>query len=461
MTGRGLQQPTTKGRWQSAATHAAVAAVSAVVALAAVRMWTGQDRTATAEPAQPPADADASPATDAAGALAADAGATNEADETDVGVEPTALPQPASAASVGSPPFAITTDPPSLRVWHNTQMTLRAIPDERERERFVRFVWHFEDGAQPIEGDAVDHTFPESVTDRHVTVEGFRRDGSRLVISRRLPIERLPVVPIDGEETTDRALPRARGPRVLWLQGGSEATWRAVLEALAEAKLNAVVFGGSVTAAARLGELAAELLPHVPLLRVGVDSAATAEAPPSAESAWSVVRAATGAVAQVPNSEAVVIGRVALVFVDTRPMVLGEDALGAVHDALERASAWPMPILVSARPLSALLDEETVADRAYRLYEYALRDGAQAVVSLASGVAYDGRYGGIAAVAVGRLRPEGCARLRGTDQCQSGTATLMELRERGQVRAYHLVGPDFRGWLDADALPASVGRYRR
>ncbi len=374
----------------------------------------------------------------------------------------------AAATTPSAPPLAIVTEPKALRVWHNTQMVVRAVAGPDGFDGFVRYVWHFEDGSRPAEGKEAAHIFPESVTDRHVTLEAFRRDGTRLVVSRRLPIERLDVVPIDGEASTVRALPKARGPRFLLVGEGDDESLVRLCDSLEGAGVAAVVAIGQAAMAERVARRTAQLLPGVPVLRLASDVASNADDVLTGAGADVVTGAGLatiplgeGDALPPPGIGAWVVGDVAVVAVDTRPMVVDEVRLGALRGALKRASAWPSTLLITARPLSALLDDETVADRAYRIYEHALREGVSAVISAASEVAYDARYGGLEAVSVGRLIPRGCARLRGSDACQTGTATLVELGRHGRIRVFHLVAPRFDHWLGNDELPPTVGRYRR
>lgn len=369
----------------------------------------------------------------------------------------------AAEATETTPPLAIDTEPDALRVWHNTAMRLRVVPRVEEAGRWLRFVWHFEDGSRAIEGETVLHVFPESVADRHVTVEAFRRDGSRLVVSRRLPIERLPVVPIDGDQTETPQLPRARAGRLLLVGPGAEAQLPALWASVQQAGVVAVVAIGASPWVEAVARSAAAGLPNAAVLgwddAVEVEATAEGDAPPP-RPLLRVARAAVGAVAALPESDALVVGEIAIVPFDSRPLVVGEPALASLRRDLRLAAAWPSLIVLTPRPLAALRDGEVVADRAYRVYEHALRERAVALVSTSSGVAWDGRYGGLAAVAVGRIKPNGCARLAGSDVCQPGTATLVEVRE-STVRSWHLRGPDFARWLDGDELPNSVGRYRR
>lgn len=378
------------------------------------------------------------------------------------GAAPTAVDGP-DEASETTPPLAIDTEPDALRVWHNTAMRLRVVPRVEETGGWLRFVWHFEDGSRAIEGETVLHVFPESVADRHVTVEAYRRDGSRLVVSRRLPIERLPVVPIDGEQDETPKLPRAQAGRLLLVGAGAESGLQALWQTVRQAGVVAVVAVGPPNWADAVARSAASGLPEAAVL--ALDDAVAVEADPNTPAQpprplLRVLRSAVGAVAELPESGALVVGEIALVPFDSRPLVVGEPALAGLRRDLRLAAAWPALVVLTPRPLAALRDGEVVADRAYRVYEHALRERAVALVSTASGVAWDGRYGGLAAVAVGKLRPSGCARLAGSDMCQPPTATLLEVRESA-VRTWHLRGHQFARWLSGDDLPNSVGRYRR
>ena len=397
---------------------------------------------------------------------------------------PTGLALPEAPTTIGSPlpgadgpaapPLQIDVEPAALRVWHNTAMRFQVLPRPGEAARWQRFVWHFEDGSQPVAGDSVLHLFAESVTDRHISLEAFERSGARIVVSKRLPIERLLVTPVDGPALTEQALPKARAGRLLLVGQGQAPQLPPLFAAVADAGVVAVVAVGAADWAETVRSAAERGLPRAAVLALddavdapgggpdgvaagGVAGATTAQARPAL---LRVLRAAEGAVATLPDSGALVIADIAIVPFDSRPWTVTEPALAALRRDLRLAAAWPALVVLGPRPLAALIDGEAVADRAYRVYEHALRERAVAMVSTASGVAYDGRYGGLAAVGVGKARPDGCARLAGSDRCQPGTATLLEVHEGG-ARAFHLRAPDFESWLDGDDLPTSVGRYRR
>lgn len=385
---------------------------------------------------------------------------------------------PLEAEGPAAPPLQIDVEPAALRVWHNTLMRFQVLPRPGEAARWQRFVWHFEDGSQPVAGDSVLHMFAESVTDRHISLEAFERSGARIVVSKRLPIERLSVTPVDGPAPTEQALPKARAGRLLLVGQGQAPQLAPLFAAVADAGVVAVVAVGAADWAEVVRGAAERGLPNAAVLAmddavdapgggpegvpagVAAGGGKAAGAAPGRSPLVRVLRAAEGAVATLPDSQALVIADIAIVPFDSRPWTVTEPALAALRRDLRLAAAWPALVVLGPRPLAALIDGEAVADRAYRVYEHALRERAVAMVSTASGVAYDGRYGGLAAVGVGKIRPDGCARLAGSDRCQLGTATLLEVHEGG-ARAFHLRGPDFAGWLDSDDLPTSVGRYRR
>lgn len=355
-----------------------------------------------------------------------------------------------------SGPLRIVAEPDQLRVWSNTPVRLRV--EVVGDATFSKFVWHFEDGSDPVTGGEVEHVFAESVRDRHVTVEAMRPGLPPLVATHRLPVERLAMAPLDGGEAAQGAIPARSGTRILWVAGASDAAVQAaVAQAASQLEADAVVIAGDVSDTASLdGQLANE-------------------APQAAVLAWSsdagpapllhVLRDPGGAVVDVLVGDrpagVLAVRDLALVAVDTRGQTIDEGELKRVRAALQAASAYSAVLLVSVRPLTLLRDGELIADRAYRLYEYALRQAANAVVSLASEVFYDGRFGGLAVVGVGRAEVSGCPRLLGHDACQPASITLVELGEHRRVRALHLLGPDFDRAASAADLPPEVGKVRR
>lgn len=395
-------------------------------------------------------------------------------------------PEDSPAAIAARAPVRITLAPAALRVWHNTRVRLTAQPGPEAE--FKRFVWHFEDGSDPVEGASVEHVFPESVTDRHITLEAHRAGSTPLVISKRLPIERLAVVPVDGDGPVVRPVPKPRGLRVALLGAGAVAPTAAVINRLLALKVGAIIVWGSAPAAGGAAQHLAALNSAVPLLHMDTTLAsvevplpdnAPGSAPGSApgrapdRAPLTVVRDPLGRVTAAPGGQVWVLGHVALVVHDSRPLASSEAAMQGLQRALRVASAYPSVALLSARPLSPLTDREVVADRAFRIYEHALRSQVQVAISASSGVAYDGRYGGLGVVAVGQLRPLGCARLGGSDHCQAGSLTLLDLpaprsaaagrpaAAPGAPRVLHLRLPSLTAWLDAAVLPPSVGKYRR
>ena len=398
------------------------------------------------------------PAASATTGAAAAAIRDDSASETD---DPEALAGGLGGAAARAP-VKITATPVALRVWHNTRVRLHAEPGPDTQ--FKRFVWHFEDGSDPAEGAAVDHVFPESVTDRHITLEAHRASGQPLVISKRLPIERLAVAPVDGDASLEKPVPGPRGLRMALLGAGAIAPPAAALRRLLALKVDAIIVFGSAPAAGGAAQILAQLDSSAPLLHLDTTLASIEVPLPDTaleRAPLTVVHDPLGRVSAVPGGSTWTLGHVAFLVYDSRPVVSSEAAMLALQRGFQVASAYPAVVLLSARPLSPLTDGEQVADRAFRIYEHALRSNVRAVVSASSGVAFDGRYGGLSAVSVGQLTPLGCARLAGTDHCQSGTATLLDLAKTGAPRTLHLRRPSLTAWLEAAVLPPAVGKYRR
>ncbi|MCO4764023.1 MAG: hypothetical protein KC502_21090 [Myxococcales bacterium] len=447
-----MSEPKNRSLSQTAS-HVFVALL-AVLAVLAWQAWSNRDQGGAASSASSqdvshgaqPEEADGS-------ALSAPAPVTNGQDN--------ALPSPIAPPTAAAP-VKITAAPASLRVWHNTRVVLEAEPGPEAD--FTRYVWHFEDGSNPAEGAKVTHVFPESVTDRHITLEAHRTGSTPLVISKRLPIERLLVAPVDGTGDLVRPVPKPRGLRVAFIGAGAALPNDQMLSRLLKLKVAAFVIVGSAPAAGGAAQTLTKLDSPAPVLHL--DTALASPEVPLPDVALkraplTVVRDPLGRVTHGAGAGVWVLDHVAFVPHDSRPLASNEAAMLALQRALQVASAYPSIAMLSARPLSPLIDHEQVADRAFRIYEHALRSNVAVAVSASSGVAYDGRYGGLGAVSVGQTAPHGCARLAGTDHCQRGTVTLIDLPKKGGSRTLHLRLPSLSAWLDTAVLPSSVGKYRR
>lgn len=433
------------------------AAVGAVVGVAALLIG----RRAEVPPAQPAAEARQPAPPQLAPKPAAPASADRPAALPSAASETAALPRPASRSDDDSPgaPLHIVADPPQLRVWSNTAVRLR-VDVAPLAGPFERFVWHFEDGSDPVAGQEVEHTFGESVRDRHVTVQGLRGGRAVETASKTLPVERLPVAALDddgGSQVAQR--PKPEGTRILFAAGVGAGDDVASLAArAADEQCAAMIAGGNDVAMSALGDALHNAAPQIALLRWRI---AASDAGP----ALAVYRDDAKIVRPVQAGErptgVLAIGEVALVAFDSRPEVVAETDLSQLRAALAAASAYANTVLVSPRPLTPFCDSDLVADRAYRVYEYALRNQVSAVVSAASEVFYDGRFGSQMVVAVGRAELAGCQRLIGDDACQPASATVAELGQSRRVRVMHWTGPQF-GHLATDSdLPPEAGKIRR
>ena len=363
-----------------------------------------------------------------------------------------ALPAPVSAADAA---LHVIAEPPELRVWANTRVRLSVQTDLN----FDRYVWHFEDGSEPIAGAIVEHVFAESVRDRHVTVEAFRRGQPTEVATLRLPVERLAVLAADGEERADaERLPKPDGTRFLFAGGAIDEAMAARVTAVAtDVQAEVLVATGDEASAQALaqaidnGALTVALV-HWPRQQQG-------DEPPLA-----VLRNPGDALTPIRRGNrdlgAWSIAEVGLAAVDTRGETLAEAELKRLHDVLQWTSAYRTSLLLSARPLTLTRDAELIADRAYRIYEYALRSQVAAVLS-ASGVFYDGRFGGVRVIGVGEAQSVGCVRPLGQDACQQPSLSVLDVPGQGPPRLHVLVGDGFETALAKHALPTEVGKIRR
>ena len=351
------------------------------------------------------------------------------------------------------PAFRIVAEPALLRVWDNTRVRLYIEPGA---VAFERFVWHFEDGSPPATAPAVEHVFAESVRDRHVTVEAFAAAGPPIVVSLRLPVERLDIAHVEGARAEATALgPAHDGLRLLC--AGNDAGDAELLVSVAQ-RIGA---GAVVVASGRpvAWEVARRLEGR------GSDTAVI-HAPTTLDGglpALALIR--PGGFVEIERSgQAAGIwawNDVAIVSLDTRADAIDEAALKRLRTALQVATAYPSVVLWTARPLAVLRDGELIADRAYRIYEHAMRASVSVVVSAASGVAFDGRFGGVRLASIGLTSDAGCVHLAGDGRCQPATLTAIDIGARGRVTVHTLAGPTFERAVPPGTLPAEVGKVRR
>ncbi len=428
------------------ATFLAALLVAAVVGggiAAGVALWRGRDAAPAVAAASVPAVADVA---------AGDAGTTDGA-ALPIAVSPAVdPPAPLTAADAA---LHVIADPAELRVWANTRVRLSVQTDLP----FERFVWHFEDGSEPVAGAVVEHVFAESVRDRHVTVEAMRRGQPTEVATLRLPVERLAVLAADGEERDDaERLPKADGTRLLFAGGPIDDAMAARVTAIAtDVQAEVLVATGDDASAQALAQAIDNGALTVALLYW--PRQAQGEAPPLA-----VLRNPGDVLTPIRRGNrelgAWSIGDVGLAAVDTRGETLAEAELKRLHDVLQWTSAYRTSLLLSARPLTLTRDAELIADRAYRIYEYALRHQVAAVLS-ATGVFYDGRFGGVRVIGVGEAQSAGCVRPLGQDACQQPSLSVLDVPAQGPPRLHVLVGDAFQTALAKHALPAEVGKIRR
>ncbi len=440
--------------------------MGAALALAVAWLATAPDTT-TSAPTPPDATASTSQPSgtpDARGdSSGADGGPANDATAALPSTVTSGDTEPAEAAATGATALSLRADPPELRVWSNTKVRLYAEPGPGVQ--FDRYVWHFEDGSDPVEGRAVEHVFAESVRDRHLSVEAIRAGEVPVVVTLRLPVERLEVVPVDGAPDEEATLPDKSGPRLVFAGADAQAADAGeVVSAALRIHADVLVVASSAATTTVMAETAGRLAPDLAVLSWPVVmGAGPAEA--GRDAPLTVMRNPSERLTILPRSAGgalvLALGDVALSAVDTRDDTVGEPELKRLRETLDILGAYKSTLLLTARPLTLLRDGELIADRAYRIYEHALRTGMGAVVSAASGVFCQGRFGALQAVAVGLVRAEGCSRPTGGSGCQPGSLTVVDPNHRGRLRVNVLTGPGFARVVPTRELPAEVGKLRR
>ena len=295
-------------------------------------------------------------------------------------------------------------------------------------------------------------------------MEAGRADGSKLVLSRRLPIERLAIAPLDGEPTEAWKLPKPRGRRlVLTGRSDSKSLERILIAAAGPWQANGVVLMGDGDLADRARIIVDSRVLDLPIMLLDLRPPSDpAKAAP--KSPLRVVRDEQGQVKSLirsGRSDVHVLSGLALVAIDSRGEAIEGEALRRLRANLEVAAAFPATALLSARPLAPLLDDDVQVALAYRIYEQALRHRVRFVLSGRSELAYDARYGGVGAISVGTISQRGCHRPLGSDRCQPPTVTIVDVPDKGGLRAWHLLAPDFQRRLQGQDLPGEVGKYRR
>ena len=315
--------------------HLLVAAAT-VAAVLVVQRWLASPPTADQPTAQPTTTADVS-------ANSATPDASSEVTE----VAPAAA---VTATKTERAPLRIVFSPTSLRVWHNTRMRFHVTP--AEDRSFVQYTWHFEDGSAPANGEEVEHTFPESVTDRFISVEAVDGDGKTVVVSKRLPIERLEVAPVDGQAPSVRSLPKPRGPRILFARDLNKGVEMANFASqLRQWRVALLILSTSPEVAQRTAQ---ELLKQgwrgaTLTWSARIQSAEDETAPPSALGPpLNLVADPDNTLRHQPKSLIWTLGEAALVAHDSRRLVTSEEDLQEFTGALTTASAYPNALLLTA-----------------------------------------------------------------------------------------------------------------
>lgn len=123
-----------------------------------------------------------------------------------------ALPAPPSAApAAGQPAIEWSFAPSTLDVYRDTEVTFRVGDTETYPETWT-FTWDFGDETPPIDGRAAAHTYTGGQRDYLATLTVT--NGGALVYegTRKVPLERLRVVPLDEDDAVPEFAPDLRIP---------------------------------------------------------------------------------------------------------------------------------------------------------------------------------------------------------------------------------------------------------
>lgn len=386
-----------------------------------------------------------------------------------------------AAAEGGDPTEALglywSWDPPVLQVYRPTAVHLKveAFPSGHDG---ARCTWSFGDavgeGAEPVEGCAVSHTFGGGLADQPVKLR--LADGEwELESTRVIPLERLSVTSVaDGGEaaTAPGTLPEAPKPaptsfRVVFLAdtAGVEGAGAAATTVIDGLRPNLVVHVGGVVPPGG-GDAAWDVA------REGIERPAVGANVPLA---WAMSPTDVGEGARVKRPTLTLLDgegfpeRYTFTFKGAFFMVISSDPRAGLDDddvawmrrALDGAQIYESRFVVSYLPLHKFGDDGAgVLNDKFRVYELLLRARVTALVSAGYHTFFKGRYGALAVLNVGTPAARG-GRLSGSDVTQAGTVAVMDVVGGVPERVFAVEAPRFDRGFDEAYLPETVEVYTR
>ena len=398
-------------------------------------------------------------------------------------------PPPSATPAIATDPSAPDTSRPGiafspavLRVYRATPVELSATPPAAipaDTWRNARCRWSFGDGSPPQEGCVISHIFARGTSDERVGVT-VQLGETTWETSRIVPLERLPVssgTPASAELGADGVpAPPADGPtsfRMVFVAatGFDDVDWGPVLAGVRQLKPGLVVHAGPVVPEGSEGLDGWERVREgfaEPLRRDGVP-VVWALAPSDLTGEAMVRRPAAGLVGDdlelAPGST--FPERYALAFRGVFIAVVtgaeqSKEHIEWLRTRLSEAQVYESRVVVSHLPLhpfsarsGALLAPKV------KLYELFLRERVSLLASAGHAVFFDGRYGALPVLSVGRVAgpPEALA---GHDVPQAPTLAVVDV-EGGQLVRTFALEREADAWrlLDPGYLPETVEVYTR
>jgi hypothetical protein len=370
-------------------------------------------------------------------------------------------------------------EPSELMVFRDTPVKLNVtVP----RVKQAGCEWDFGDGDR-ARGCDVQHVFRGGLADAWVTLTLTDEAGRQLATEKRkLPLERLPVAPLEARDQPDEttalpAHPQGEDARRILFLGPVhgverlEATVKAAREAIHP---DLVVLTGDLlpefSEAAFADWMGTFLTPltagSVPVVVM------PGEADLATPLAGKVFLATTTQIlfkpvldyqdeGGYPSWFSFVFGKAYVIVVDSAAGDLSDARFRWMKKELTRAAAYPTVLVVSHLPLAAYTATDSGhVERAYKVSELLLRYRGTWLVTGHYPVFFDGRFGDVRTVSVGGATAD-CQPLLGEQICQGATALVMDLVGSDSPRVYGLAGAQLERVLPRSMLPARVDRYSR
>jgi len=372
--------------------------------------------------------------------------------------------------------------PDHLRVYRATPVDFAAVAPQglpqADWEK-ARCEWTFGDGSPLREGCDITHTFNRGTSDERVTLS-VAVGGETFSATQIIPLERLSVsgggASLAGVPGAIPSAP-AKGDgnlRVAFLSATADegTDWAGLMATIKTLGPSLVVHLGGVVGPDAEGFHAWEAVREAlaePLRREGVPLV-WALAPSDLAGDPLVRRPSAGLEADdfelAPDS--VFPNRYAFAYQGVYFAVLtgaeqSKEDLAWLRANLTEAQIYESRIVISHLPLHPFSAASTaVLGPKFKLYELLLRTRVSALVSAGQGVFFDGRYGALPVLSVGRISGAPAA-LAGHDFVQPPTLVVVDV-VRGQLeRTFALEHTPEGSWglFDAQYLPETVEVYTR